>query len=181
MSAPRTEAREPRRRHTLAGILGLALVVGGGTIAFVPETEARFTDTEYVASGTFTAGTLLPSTITSCTVQTLEVLGLGTVFQSVTVVWTSPYPANGVRLTLTQGATSAVVPAGSITTTGPTGGVYTHRTVLNQALLTSLVANLLGSTTTLSVQSVAGTSWASSPSTRRLTIALLGLNPVCAL
>ncbi|MFJ4222721.1 hypothetical protein [Microbacterium sp. NPDC089695] len=175
MSRRRTRSSSAGRR-LLAGILGLSLAVGGWGIASLPQTDAYFTDIEYTASGTFTAFVVPAPTITSCTVA---LNGLG-IFQSVTLVWTSPYPANGVRLTLTQGATTAVVPAANITTTGPTGGLYTHTAVLNQGLLVSLIANLLGSTTTMTVNNLlVGTSWISAGASRQLAVGALGIGGTC--
>lgn len=160
----------------LAGILGLTLFAGIGLLSAAGHTQARFTDTEYTSSGTFTAFTVPVPAITACTVTNN---GLG-IFQSVTLVWTSPYPANGVRLTLTQGATTAVVPAANITTTGPTGGLYTHTAVLSQGLLASLLTNLLGSTTTITANNLlVGTSWVSAGASRQLSIGVAGLGSTC--
>ncbi|WP_144874167.1 hypothetical protein [Microbacterium sp. 1.5R] len=164
------------RRRLLAGILGLSLLAGAGSVATVQPVDARFTDTEHAASGTFTSFTVPPATITACTV-TNNGLGL---FQSVTLVWTSVYPASGVRLTLTQGATTAVVPASNISTTGPSGGLYTHTAVLSQTLLSGLITNLLGSTTTLTVNNLlVGTAWTSVGVSRQLSMTLAGLGATC--
>lgn len=162
-------------RRVLAGVAGAALLIGIG-IAPVPEaTDATFTDREY-GRATFSAFTVPVPTITSCTAVN-NALGI---FDRVTLVWTSAYPATGVRLTLTQGTTTAVVPAASITTTGPVAGVYTHTAVLSQGLLVSLLANLLGSTTTLTVNNLlAGTSWVSVGATRLLTVGALGIGSSC--
>ncbi len=52
--------------------------------------------------------------------------------------------------------------------------------MLTQALLTSLISNLLGSTTTMTATNLlAGTTWVSAGSSRQLSIALLGLNASC--
>ncbi|MFK0403584.1 hypothetical protein ACIQTT_14720 [Microbacterium sp. NPDC090225] len=168
--------RSGKRRRILAGILGLSMLAAGGTVATAQSTEALFTDTEFVASGTFTAFRVPVPTITGCTAVN-NALGI---FESVTLVWTSPYPVNGVRLTLQQGATTAVVPAANITTTGPVGGVYTHTAFLNQGLLVSLLANLLGSSTTMTVNNLlAGTSWVSVGATRTLAVGALGIGSSC--
>lgn len=164
------------RRRLLAGILGVSVLAGASAVAGVHPVDARFTDPEYTASGTFSSFTVPPATITGCTV-TNNALGL---FQSVTLVWTSIYPASGVRLTLTQGATTAVVPASNISTSGPSGGVYTHTAVLSQTLLSSLITNLLGSTTTLTVNNLlAGTAWVSVGVSRQLSMTLAGLGATC--
>lgn len=166
----------PRTRRTLAGLAGLALLIGVAAAPPAQLTEAQFTDPEYASSSAFTAATLATPTITACTIQNN---GLG-VFQSVTLTWTSPYVAANVRLTATSGTTTGTVPAANITSSGPVGGLYTYTATLNQALLTSLVSNLLGSTTTLAVTNLLpGTTWVSPAATRRLTIALLGLNASC--
>jgi hypothetical protein len=164
------------RRRLLAGILGVSVLTGASALAGAQQVDARFTDLEYAASSTFTSFTVPPATITACTI-TNNALGI---FQSVTLVWTSIYPASGVRLTLTQGATTAVVPASNISTSGPSGGVYTHTAVLSQTLLSSLITNLLGSTTTLTVNNLlAGTAWVSVGVSRQLSMTLAGLGATC--
>lgn len=164
-----------RRRRILAGLVGATLLLGVGLAPTAQTTDAAFTDPEYSRT-TITAFRVPAPTIIACAV-TNNVLG---VFQSVRLDWTSPYPAAGTRLTLTQGATTAVVPASNITTTGPAAGLYTHSAVLTQALLTSLISNLLGSTTTMTATNLlAGTTWVSAGSSRQLSIALLGLNASC--
>lgn len=163
------------RRRVLAGVAGAALLTGVAITPAAHETDAAFTDAEQ-ATATITAFRVPAPTITACTISN-NALG---VFQSVTLIWTSPYPASGVRLTLIQGATTSVVPAANITTTGPVGGLYTHTAALSQALFVSLISNLLGSTTTLSVTNLlAGTSWVSVAATRQLSVALLGLGATC--
>lgn len=165
-----------RRRHRiLAGVAGVALLFGVGLAPVTQVTDAAFTDSEH-GRATITAFRVPAPTIIGCAVAN-NVLG---VFQSVRIDWTSPYPASGVRLTLTQGATTATVPAANISTSGPAGGLYTHSAVLTQALLTSLISNLLGSTTTLTATNLlVGTTWVSTGATRQLSIALLGLNASC--
>lgn len=164
------------RRRLLAGILGVSILAGATVLSGAQPVDARFTDTEYAASGTFASFTVPPATITACTI-TNNALGI---FQSVTLVWTSIYPASGVRLTLTQGTTTAVVPASNISTSGPSSGVYTHTAVLSQTLLSSLITNLLGSTTTLTVNNLlAGTAWVSVGVSRQLSMTLAGLGATC--
>ncbi|KJL48836.1 hypothetical protein RS84_00464 [Microbacterium hydrocarbonoxydans] len=161
------------RRQWIGGLAGLALLVGLGVAPPVQQTQAAWVDSEY-GSGAFTAGTLVTPVISSCTVQNN---GLG-IFQSVTLVWTAPYPLTGQKLTATSGTNTGTVTSG-ITVTGPSSGTYTYTAVLSQALLTSLVTNLLGSTTTLTVTSIAGTAWTSPTATRKLTIGLAGLGATC--
>jgi hypothetical protein len=163
-----------------AGVVGLAVLVGVAVVPSVGMTEARFTDTEHASSSTFAAQTLAAPVITGCTVQSLSVIGIGLVFQSVTITWTSTLPPANVRLTATSGANTGTVPSANISASGPVGGVYTYSATLNQALLTSLVTNLLGSTTTLTATNfLPGTAWVSAGASRKLTIALLGLNATC--
>lgn len=160
----------------LAGAVGLSVLAGVAVLPSVQLTEARFTDPDYASSTTFTAGALATPVITACTVTNN---GLG-IFQSVTITWTSPYVAANVRLTATSGSTTGTVPAANITASGPVGGLYTYSSTLTQALLTSLVSNLLGSTTTLSVTNLLpGTNWVSQAATRRLTVGALGLGAAC--
>lgn len=164
-----------RRHRVLAGVAGVALLAGTAITPAAQVTDAAFTDPE-LGTATITAFRVPAPTITACVITNN---GLG-VFQSVRVDWTSPYPIAGTRLTLTQGTTSAVVPASNITTTGPAAGLYTHSALLTQALLTSLISNLLGSTTTLTATNLlVGTTWVSAGSSRQLSIALLGLGATC--
>ena len=166
---------ERRQRRILAGVVGVTMLVGVGVAATAQTTDAAFTDPEY-ARTTITAFQVPAPTIIACAITNN---GLG-VFQSVRLDWTSPYPATGVRLTLTQGATTAVVPAANISTTGPAAGLYTHTAILTQGLLSSLISNLLGSTTTMTATNLlVGTTWVSAGSSRQLSIALLGLNASC--
>ncbi len=164
-----------RQQRILAGVAGGALLCGVALAPTAQTTDAAFTDPEY-ARTTITAFRVPAPTIVACAVSNN---GLG-VFQSVRLDWTSPYAATGTRLTLTQGATTAVVPAANITTSGPAAGLYTHSAVLTQSLLTSLISNLLGSTTTMTATNLlAGTSWVSAGASRQLSVALLGLNASC--
>lgn len=168
------------KRRLLAGIAGLAVLTAVAVIPTAQLTEAQFTDTEYTGPATFTSTALVTPSITGCTIQNLSVIGVGLVFQSVTLTWTSTYPSTNMHLTATSGTTTGTVPAGNISASGPVSGVYSYSATLNQALLTSLVSNLLGSTTTLTLTSVLpGTSWVSPATTRKLTIGLLGLGATC--
>ena len=164
------------RRRVLGGVAGALLLIGVGLTPPAQVTDAAFTDREY-STATFRAFTVPAPTITSCTAVNN---GLG-IFQSVTLVWTSTYPATGVSLTLTQGSTTATVPAANITTTGPAaGGVYTHTAVLTQGLLASLLTNLLGSTTTMTARNLlVGTTWVSAGATRQLAVGALGVGSSC--
>lgn len=165
----------PRTRRMLAGLAGLSLLAGVAALPPAQVTEAQFTDPDF-GSSTFTAQTLVTPVITGCTVANN---GLG-IFQSVTITWTALYPLASVRLTATSGTTTGTVAPANITASGPVAGVYSYSATLSQALLTSLVSNLLGSTTTLTVTSlIPSTTWVSPGATRKLTIALLGLNAAC--
>lgn len=151
----------------LAGILGLSLLAVGGTVATVQPTEARFTDTEYVASGTFSSFTVPVPVITSCTVASL----LGT-FTSFTITWTSPYPLAQQRFTINN----VVVPNTNVAQSGE--GPYTYTSTISSGLLgTLLTGGLLGATNTIRVEALlSGTTWVSVAATRTLSVGgLLGL------
>ncbi len=164
-----------RHRRLVAGLAGAAVLVGVCGAPTTQVTEAAFTDRE-AGTATITAFRVPAPTITACTITNN---GAG-MFQNVRLVWTSPYGATGVRLTLSQGTTTDTVPAGSISTTGPVNGLYTHTAVLNQSLLVSLISNLFGSTTTMRVTNLlSGTSWVSVAATRQLTIAFAGTGATC--
>lgn len=59
--------RRNARARILAGVVGLAVLVGVGSSPAVQMTDAAFTDSEY-AAGSFTAATLAKPVVTSCTV-----------------------------------------------------------------------------------------------------------------
>lgn len=166
------------RRRVTAAVLGISVLVGVAAAPPASLTEAAWTDAES-ATAPASALTLSTPTITGCTIQNLSVIGVGLVFQSVTLTWTSAYPLANVRLTATSGANTGTVPPANIASSGPVGGLYTYSATLNQALLTSLVTNLLGSTTTLTATNVMGSNWVSAGASRRLAIGLLGLNATC--
>lgn len=166
------------RRRVTAAVLGFSVLIGVAAAPSAGLTEAAWTDAE-LATSPASALTLSAPTITGCTIQNLSVIGVGLVFQSVTLTWTSAYPLANVRLTATSGANSGTVPSANISSSGPVSGLYTYSATLNQALLTSLVTNLLGSTTTLTASNVMGTNWVSAGASRRLTIGALGLGATC--
>lgn len=153
------------RRRALAGVVGIAVLVGASSLPSIPETEAAFVDGEY-AGGTFTAERLATPVITSCTVSSL----LGT-FTGFTITWTSPYPTARQRLSINNVA----VDNGSISQGGT--GPYTYSATISSGLLSTLLGSLLGSSNTVRVQAVhAGTAWVSPAATRTLSVGgLLGL------
>lgn len=155
----------PSRRRLLAGVVGLAALVGVATVPSVQMTEARFTDSEYAAAS-FTAATLATPVITSCTVTSF----LGT-FTGFTITWTSPYLKVQERLSIN----AVVVDNTNVTQSGT--GPYTYSATISSGLLNTLLGSLLGSTNTVRVESIyAGTSWASPAATRTLSVGgLLGL------
>lgn len=151
----------------LAGVLGVSLLVTGGAVTAVQPTEARFTDTEHAASGTFTAFTVPMPAITSCTVASL----LGT-FTSFTITWTSPYPIAQQRFTIND----VVVPNSNVVQSGT--GPYSYTSTISSGLLGTLLAGgLLGANNTVRVQALlSGTGWSSVAATRTLSVGgLLGL------
>ncbi|MFJ4254857.1 hypothetical protein [Microbacterium sp. NPDC090003] len=163
----RSRARGAGRRRMLAGVLGLSMLAVGGTVATVQPTEARFTDTEFVASGTFTAFTVPVPAITGCTVSSV----LGT-FTGFTITWTSPYLLAQQRFTIND----VVVPNSNVTQSGT--GPYTYTSTISSSLLgTLLTGGLLGASNTIRVQALlSGTTWTSAAATRTLSVGgLLGL------
>lgn len=170
-----TAQRSSWRRAALAvftvGVCAAALLWPRAAL-----TDASYTDGEYAASGTLTAATLSNPTNMTCSVQ--KTLG---VFASVTIGWHSAYP-----LTATVGGVTVLTASSSVKTSTVTGitssgtGPYTYSVTLDQSLLTSLVTNLLGSTTTFTVKNTAGTNWTSASLTKTLTMSLAGLGATCA-
>ncbi|MGO1183282.1 hypothetical protein ACT3TB_09430 [Micrococcaceae sp. AOP34-BR2-30] len=153
----------------------MALLIGAVVAAQPQPTTAAFTDDAY-AQATVNAGELAAPTITSCTTRHALI---GLVFQSVTITWTSPYPQEHVRLSATINGTAYPIAAGQINVSGPVNGLYTYSATLSSALLESIIGNLLGSTTTLTVSNVYPDHWVSQTRSRQLDIALLGLTSSC--
>ncbi|CAH0155970.1 hypothetical protein SRABI76_00912 [Microbacterium oxydans] len=154
-----------RSRRLLAGVVGLAVLVGVAALPSVQMTEARFTDSEY-STASFTASTLETPVITSCTVTSF----LGS-FTGLTITWTSPYLKVQERLSIN----AVAVDNANVTQTG--SGPYTYSATISSTLLNTLLGSLLGSSNTVRVESIyAGTSWASPAATKTLSVGgLLGL------
>ena len=157
--------RRNARARILAGVVGLAVLVAVGSTPAVQMTDAAFTDSEYV-TGSFTAATLAKPVVTSCTVTSF----LGT-FTGFTITWTSPYPKVQQRFSINN----VVVDNANVTQTG--SGPYTYSSTISSGLLNTLLGSLLGSTNAVKVEATySGTSWASAPATRSLSVGgLLGL------
>lgn len=158
--------RRNARARILAGIVGLAVLVGVGSSPAVQMTDAAFTDSEY-AAGSFTAATLAKPVVTSCTVTSF----LGT-FTGFTITWTSPYPKVQQRFSINN---VVVDNNANVTQTG--SGPYTFSSTISSGVLNTLLGSLLGSTNAVKVEATySGTSWASAPATRSLSVGgLLGL------
>lgn len=153
-----------RHRYALAGVLGVAVLVGAASLPAVPVTDARFTDSEY-AAGSFTADRLAAPVITGCSVTSL----LGT-FTGFTITWTSPYVKAQQRLSINN----VVVDNANVTQGG--AGPYNYSATISSGLLSTLLGSLLGSSNAVRVEAIAGTSWVSPAATRTLSVGgLLGL------
>lgn len=170
----------PRRRWPVAAglLVGLALTAAVPAPTAEPAplpgwTEAAWSDPEYASGGQVTAGAMPKPTITECTTQTRVVLLVGIVFKSVTLTWTSERDTGDQRVAF-AGKTANVTP----TRTGPVGGVYTYSATYEEGLLSSLIGNLLGSTTRITVETQSG-NWVSPAATKDLRVELLGMNPKC--
>ncbi|MFJ2369547.1 hypothetical protein [Microbacterium sp. NPDC087665] len=163
----------------LAGILGVSILAGVAAAPAVQTTEARFLDTEEVASSTFTALKLAPPQITAV-VNCSGLLGLG-LANGVTLDWTMPVgaaytgftPANNVQWAFNSAGTNWQ----AVTTTSPSAGVY--RTTFNTGVINDLLSLLLGGTMTFQVRTKVGTNWVSTGASKvTLTNALI--NPTCS-
>lgn len=181
--ASRTRAQAMKRRM-LAGILGVSILVGAAAAPTVTTTEARFLDTEEVASSTFTALKLAPPQITAV-VNCSGLLGLG-LANGVTLDWTMPAGAAYTGFTPANNVQWAFNSAGNnwqaVTTTGPSTGVY--RTTFNTGIISDLLSLLLGGTMTFQVRTKVGTNWVST-GVSKVTFQStgggpLGLSPVCS-
>ncbi|MGN8026430.1 hypothetical protein [Microbacterium sp. 22242] len=165
--------RASSRRRAAIAVLAVAACA---TALFLPRpalTDASYTDSEHVASGTVTAATLASPTNMTCT--TTKALGILT---SVTVSWQSAYPLSpttGPTTKLVANPSSDIGPVASAGSAPP----YTYTMTLDQGLLGSILQNALGSTVTFTVTNDAGTNWKSASLTKTLTTGALGGNPKC--
>lgn len=154
------------------------LVLGLAAAATTAPTEALYTDAEYATTTAKTTSMATPA-IQSCTITT----GLLGVVTGVVLVWTSSYDMaaisnpNYTPLTVTDGNNVVWdIPRGNIVKSG-SAGAYTYTATMTKALLDSLLGNLLGSTTVLTVREqypLDGANWKSPTAKRTLVIALLG-------
>jgi hypothetical protein len=164
------------RRMLVAGVGVLCVTAALIGPARPAQTEAAWTASQ-VASAAVTASTLPTPNITGCVPSTYVVVLVGAVFKEVALTWTSPLgPEAGWEVAF---AGKASDPPSPITPSGPSNGLYTYTTTYSSDILTSLVANLLGGTTTIAISATQGTKWKSVSATKKLKIALLGLNPTC--
>lgn len=170
----------------LAGIVGLSVLLAGGTVSNVPLTEARFTGTENVASGTFASFRLVPPQITAV-VNCTGLLGLG-LANGVTLEWSFPAGAAYSGFAPATNAQWAFNAAGdnwqAVTTTTVSPGVY--RTTFNTGIISDLLSLLLGGSMVFQVRTKlnATSTWVSTQ-TSRVTFTNtgggpLGLSPVCS-
>jgi len=174
--AERRDAGARSGRRILYPLAALALAAAMLMSTFgIPreQSDATFTDAESTVAS-LNAATMPAPNVTGCTVQTL--LGLGIVFESVTITWTSSYDPGHVQLTVRPpGGTPVQVSSQNITASAPVSGVYTYTAVLTQGLLENLLRNLLGGRTVLAVTELRpNSSWISPETTRTLSISALG-------
>lgn len=149
-------------RRMLAGVAGLAVLVGVAVVPSVGTTEARFTDTEHTASS-MTALKLLPPAVEplpgglTCPNPLSTLLG-GT---ALTIRWrwpttTGDYPATSALNVFLTGAADGT--GGSTIAPGTaTGGVYT--TAVSKGVLDGLLGGLGFVVTGGSYVVYFGTSW----------------------
>lgn len=158
--------RESARRRVLAGILGASLLVTGGSLTNVPVTEARFTDTEYIASDTFTSLRLAPPQITAV-VNCSGLIGLG-LANGVTLEWRFPTGTAYAGFTPATNAQWAFNAAGDnwrpVATTSPSAGVY--RTTFNTGVISDLLTLLFGGSMVFQVRTKVGDKWVSAQSSK---------------
>lgn len=167
--------RRARRARIWLAVTGLLLA--GAMMLRIDAVDAGWNDAEHLG-GSLASASLPTPGITACTTTT--VLG---VFSSVTVTWSvqeaERLTGMGFRLTLQEGGTQRVVDSPSIADLGVDGsGRHRYSWTASRGLLSSLISNLLGSTTTITVQGLLG-NWTSTGDDAQLSIALLGLNPQC--
>lgn len=151
------------RRRVVAGLAGLALLIGLGAAPPVQQTDAAWADPEF-GSGSFAALTLVTPVVTGCSVTSF----LGT-FTGFTITWTSTHDKGFQRLTIQDVA----VPPANISQTGT--GLWTYSSTLSASVLSTLLTGgLLGATNTVKVFTAAGLNWRS-PATVTRTLSVGGL------
>ncbi|MCS3843899.1 hypothetical protein HDC95_002193 [Microbacterium sp. AK031] len=163
------------RRSTRAGLaaVGILALLSVGTASTTP-TEAAWTKPQYGAGGTISAVDLRTApTITSCTLTTVAIVPVGVILDTVTIKWKSTAPPMMQRVYFGT-VLGTVTP--TLEATSP--GEYSYTVTYSKGLLESLLTNLLGSTTVITVKAEGGT-WASPAATKSLRVGLLGLNPTC--
>lgn len=167
------------RRHILAGVLGLSLLIGVGIAPSTQQTEAAWVDPEY-ASVTVTAYnvpepvTVLPGCVTSS-----GLLGADPV---ITIYWRIPSGVTGYTVANAQFASfegsllgSLLTPAlGSLETTGSPSA---YVTVVKGGLLTGL----LGGAKSFAIRLVGPAGWHSDWIVANSSLGLLGANPQCSM
>lgn len=169
-----------RRRRVLAGIAGLALLIGAGIAPIAQDTDAAFTDTDD-GRATITAVRVSAPQIDSITTCNRPLLGLSPVL---VVKWrwlTTAAPFNDLSKLSAQwsfnGAASISAP-----TTGPVSGIYT--TTFTGNLLGELLGGLLGGSYTVAATTdwttAGNVQWRSpTPSTISVTVPPILGAPTC--
>ena len=164
------------RRLTRA-VLAAAAVVGLlaiGSARPVP-TEAGWTRTDITTAAAATI-TIPPPSLSGCTASG-GVLGLN---PSVVITWSLPpgtyaFPAN-IAFGAGQASLGSLIAVGSgVTTTGPSGGVYTS------TYSSGLLTGLLGGTFTVALWTVDSSGWTSKQVGYTAAIGLAGIGTSCTL
>ncbi|WP_431071174.1 hypothetical protein [Microbacterium phyllosphaerae] len=171
-----------RRRHrVLAGVAGVALLVGIGIAPTAQVTDAAFTDPES-GRATITAFDV-PEPVSSQTPGCVASSGLLGANPIVTIYWRVPVGVTGYSLTTTefglannQGLLEPVL-SNLLQNVSTTGTTTAYVTVINGALL----ANILGGSKTLGIRFTGPGGWESDWLVASASFGLLGANPQCVM
>lgn len=168
-------------RRVLAGVAGVALLVGVGLAPTAQITDAAFTDAEH-GRATITALNV-PEPVSSQTPGCVASSGLLGVNPVVTIYWRVPVGATGYSVTNAefglannQGLLEPIL-SNLLQNVSTTGTSTAYVTVINGALL----ANILGGSKTLAIRFAGPGGWKSDWLVATASFGLLGANPQCVM
>lgn len=161
-----------RRRRIAAGLV-LAGIVAATAIAPQSTLAAWRVPTSGAAS--FTAITVPRPTIASCVFTP----GPGGTTPRISIAWTAPsgYTSGQAQFGYTGSTGLQVVTGPLLSSVSTTGTAPNYTTVFSSGLL----GNVIGGSTTVGIQLVHSSGWASAWSTATATSGLLGSNPSCTI
>ena len=170
-----------RRHRLLAGVTGVALLVGVGLTPAAQMTDAAFTDPEY-ARATITAYDV-PEPVTSQTPGCTAQSGLAGINPTVRIYWRVPVGVTGFSLTdaefglaNSEGLLEPIL-SNLLQNVSTTGTSTAYVTTISGALL----ANILGGSKTLAIRFTGPGGWKSHWLVATASFGPLGANPTCVM